>query len=348
MTLHTLRMDGVFQNLWRRTARVERPWVALAAVFAGILLIIPHQIESSVTFTLGGLASIAPYLLISVAIAAYFKAAGADRLIARVFAGKVRLMVVTASLFGALSPFCSCGVIPLIAALLSIGVPLAPVMAFWVSSPLMAPDMFVLTVAELGMGFAVAKTIFAIGIGLLAGYGTLAAQRSGMFANPLREGVGDGSCAGSVVRMPQETQWRFWQHPARRTVFLHSARDTALFLLKWLSLAFALESLLVAYLPAEVVGTWLGGESIWAIPLSVIVGVPAYLNGYAAIPVVAGLMGTGMGPGAAMAFMTAGAMTSVPAAIAVYALARKTVFAWYVLLALTGSALSGLIYQAVA
>ena len=51
-------------------------------------------------------------------------------------------------------------------------------------------------------------------------------------------------------------------------------------------------------------------------PLAVTVGVPAYLNGYAAIPVVAGLMQTGMAPGAAMAFMIAGAMTSIPAAIA--------------------------------
>ena len=38
-------------------------------------------------------------------------------------------MIMVASLFGAFSPFCSCGVIPLIAALLSIGVPVAAVMA---------------------------------------------------------------------------------------------------------------------------------------------------------------------------------------------------------------------------
>jgi uncharacterized membrane protein YraQ (UPF0718 family) len=348
MTIHTLRLDGVFQNLRRRTQRVDRVWVALAAVFAGILAITPRQFEASVDFTLGGLASIAPYLLVSIAIAAYLKAAGADRLIAKVFEGRALLMVITASLFGAISPFCSCGVIPLIAALLSIGVPLAPVMAFWVSSPLMAPDMFVLTAAELGLGFAVAKTIFAITIGLMAGYGTMAAQRAGMFADPLREGVGNGSCAGGVVRTVQETQWSFWHDPARRAVFIQSARETGLFLLKWLTLAFVLESLLLAYLPAGVVGSWLGGESIWAIPLAVAVGVPAYLNGYAAIPVVAGLMETGMGPGSAMAFMTAGAMTSIPASIAVYALARKTVFIWYILLALLGSTMSGLVYQLVA
>ena len=83
-------------------------------------------------------------------------------------------MIVSASLFGALSPFCSCGVIPIIAALLAMGVPLAPVMAFWVSSPLMAPDMFFLTAGELGLGFAAGKTLAAVGIGLLAGFDAIA------------------------------------------------------------------------------------------------------------------------------------------------------------------------------
>jgi uncharacterized membrane protein YraQ (UPF0718 family) len=212
----------------------------------------------------------------------------------------------------------------------------------------MAPDMFVITAGELGLGFAVAKTLFAVGIGLMGGFGTVALQRMGAFAQPLREGVGDGSCAGAVVRDPRETRWKFWEEPERRAVLLQSARETGLFLLKWLTLAFVLESLMVAYLPAEMVGAWLGGESFWAIPLAVVVGVPAYLNGYAAIPVVAGLMETGMAPGAAMAFMTAGAMTSIPAAIAVYALARKTVVAWYVVLALLGSVSAGLLYQLVA
>ncbi len=38
-------------------------------------------------------------------------------------------------------------------------------------------------------------------------------------------------------------------------------------------------------------------------------------------------------------------MTSIPAAIAVYALARKPVFAWYLGIAVTGAALSGLAFQ---
>jgi uncharacterized membrane protein YraQ (UPF0718 family) len=45
-----------------------------------------------------------------------------------------------------------------------------------------------------------------------------------------------------------------------------------------------------------------------------LVGVPAYLNGTAALPLAAGLIDEGMSPGAAMAFLVGGGVTSIPAA----------------------------------
>ena len=94
-------------------------------------------------------------------------------------------------------------------------------------------------------------------------------------------------------------------------------------MLKWMSFAFLLESQMVAYIPAETVTQWLGGDSWWTIPVRLAVGIPANLNGYAAIPLVAGLIEKGMVPGAAMAFMVAGGVTSIPAAMGVHALVRR-------------------------
>ena len=75
------------------------------------------------------------------------------------------------------------------------------------------------------------------------------------------------------------------------------------------------------------------------------VGVPAYLNGYAALPLVGGLIGQGMAPGAGLSFLVAGGVTSLPAAIAVWALVKRPVFALYIGIALTGSFASGLLFQ---
>jgi hypothetical protein len=46
-----------------------------------------------------------------------------------------------------------------------------------------------------------------------------------------------------------------------------------------------------------------------------------------------------------MAFVTAGAVSSIPAAIAVWALVKKPVFALYLLLGITGAILTAWIYQ---
>ena len=46
-----------------------------------------------------------------------------------------------------------------------------------------------------------------------------------------------------------------------------------------------------------------------------------------------------MAPGAGLGFMLAGGVTSIPAAMAVFALVKRRVFAWYVVLGLGGSLL---------
>ena len=71
---------------------------------------------------------------------------------------------------------------------------------------------------------------------------------------------------------------------------------------------------------------------------------PAYLNGYAAIPTADALMQLGLSAPAALTFMVAGGVTSIPAAIAVHALVKPRVFGLYLLVSLIGSCVVGLAY----
>jgi uncharacterized membrane protein YraQ (UPF0718 family) len=323
--------------------RLDRVLAAMALILAALLVLVPAQAVASLGFTIDSLIGISPFLVGSVLVAAGIKATGLNQLAGRVFQGRTAAMIVIASVFGALSPFCSCGVIPLIAALLAAGVPLAPVMAFWIASPIMDPELFILTASGLDLEFAMAKTMAAIALGLFSGFATFALQGLGGLRAPTKA---RGSCGGCGAPRSGPVVWAFWREPVRRTDFAAELRDNGFFLGKWMAFAFLLESLMLAYLPADSIGLWLGADSAFAIPAAVLVGVPAYLNGYAAIPTVAGLIEMGMAPAAGLAFMTAGAVTSLPAAIAVYAVVRRPVFAWYVLLAVVGSTAVGYGYQA--
>ncbi len=333
------------QTIAGRWRRLDRVWLAIGLLFLGLAALAPGQALASLRFTADAFAWIAPFLLLSVLLAAWLKAAGADRLIGRSVARSPGVAILLAALFGALSPFCSCGVVPLVAALLAAGLPLPAVMAFWVSSPLMDPETFVLMAATLGLSLTLAKTAAAIGIGLLAGFATLGLQRLSLFENPLRPRSGCGSCA-PTLQSDAETRWAFWREAPRRQAFAEEAWSVCLFLSKWLLLAFTIESLMVAWLPAEVIAQNLGGEGWSAIPLAAVVGVPAYLNGFAAIPLIGELVNMGMAPGAALAFLVAGGVTSLPAAMAVFALVRRPVFVWYLAVALAGSLIAGFAYQA--
>jgi uncharacterized membrane protein YraQ (UPF0718 family) len=285
-----------------------------------------------------------PFFALAIAIAAYAKASNADALIAEAFNGHPLRATLLAALVGAVSPFCSCGVIPLIAALLGAGVPLAPVMAFWIASPIMDPEMFVLTAAGVGFDFALAKTLAAVAMGLFAGFGILAIQRFGGLSSPLRAGA-SGGCASACSTRKPEVEWKFWRESARIEAFKSEAGSIGLFLGKWLALAFFLESLMLAYVSSDWIAAYVGADNAFAIPLAAIIGMPSYLNGYAAIPLVSGLIEIGMTPGAALAFMTAGAVSSIPAAIAVWALVKKPVFALYLALGLAGSIITAGLYQ---
>ena len=345
MTDHSLPQPGPLASMGQHIWRKEKPWLAFGLILFAIAVFDPAQFGPSFAKVTGALVSIAPFLSASILIAAWAGATGADNLIARAFTGAPAMMILMGALAGGLSPFCSCGVIPLIAALLAIGVPLAPVMAFWMASPLMDPTMFMLTAGVLGLEFAIAKTLIAIGMGVLGGTAVHLIMRAGGLVEPLRAEIGNGGCGGAKIRAPKPPVWAFWQDPARVTKFRTEGLKTFLFLLKWLSFAFLLESLMLAYVPAELVTQVLGGTGLGPIALATLVGVPAYFNGYAALPLIDTLMVQGMQAGAGMAFLVAGGVTSLPAAVAVWALVKPRVFGLYVVLSLGGALASGLLFQ---
>lgn len=339
MTVSTL----VAVSGWSLFQRLDRVLLATLAILVVLTVLAPEQALASLAFGLDALAFIAPFLAMSVAVAAIAKATGLDQQITGAFQGQPVIMIVSAAIFGTFSPFCSCGVIPIIAGLLGAGVPLAPVMAFWIASPLMDPEMFILMAAVFPMPFVLAKTLAAVGLGLIAGFTTHGLAARGRFAKPLRHDY--RGCRSRCPSKAAALQWAFWRSRSRRLVFLNQTRETGWFLLKWLTLAFVIESLMVAYIPAEALSTWLGGERWWTVPASVLIGVPAYLNGYAAIPTVSSLIELGMSQGGALAFMLAGGVTSVPAAMSVFALTRISIFLWYLTLALGGSLIAGYGYE---
>lgn len=344
-------MADTSQTLQSDTSpRRRRPsaWAFTCAVVVAVAVFDVAQLGPTLVFAAKALAGTAPFILFAVLAVAYLKASGAETLLARAFEGNPVRMIVMAALLGGLSPFCSCEVIPFIAALLAVGAPLGAVMAFWLASPLMDPAMFAITSGTLGWEFALAKSLAAVGLGMFGGFSVLLAAQTPLFADPLRERPAVGGCCGVQKPFSGAPVWQFWHQSPRREVFKDTALENALFLTKWLTLAYVIEALMLTYVPAEWIAGVLGGSGVMPILLGALVGAPAYLNGYAAVPLVDALLAQGMTQGAAMSFVIAGGVSCIPAAIAVWALVKPRVFAAYLGFALIGAVVAGMIWQLVA
>ncbi len=331
---------------WSFARKLDRVWIFIAAVLGLVAYFDFAQLSPTLEFAIAALLSTAPFILIAIFAIGYLKASGAEKLVAAAFQGNEVRMIFFASIVGGIAPFCSCEIIPFIAALLAVGTPLSAVMALWLASPIMDPSIFLITAGELGWGFAVAKSIAAISLGLIGGFTIKAALGAGYFQDVLlKKTDNDGGCC---TNKPFEGNpvWKFWQDNERVKIFLEQVRTNGLFLLKWLALAYVFESLMIRYIPAETIAGIVGGTGILPIVISAFVGAPAYLNGYAAPAIVSGLMEQGMTSGAAMTFMVAGGVTSIPAMTAVFALVKRSVFITYVGLGISGAILSGILFNA--
>lgn len=304
------------------------------------------QVASHLKFIGKAAWSILPFFLLSVGISAWVTVSGFSERIKAVFDQREGIAIAGAAVVGAIAPLCSCGVIPFIAALLSSGVPLGPVMAFWISSPLMSPSMFFLTAGALGMNYAAARLITAVLMGAGAGYLVYFISSYGFLNNQLHGlSLSQKRCCSTADKRgtPKEiSQSKFFID------FRSEAWKISLFLGKWLLMAFILESLIVHYVDPTWISALLGRDRLFSIPLATAIGIPVYTSGEGAIPIVQGLLNSGMSPGAALAFLIAGPVTTIPAMTAVFALVKRHTFFIYLGVAITGSLIAGYLFQAIA
>ena len=299
-----------------------------------------------------------PFYLAGVLFAAFIKTFKWDRRIraSLVRYGKASVPVAVAA--GLVSPLCSCGILPVVIALSAEGVPLPPVLALLITSPLMSPDAFLVTVGQLGWTFALWKLAIAATVGLSTGFAADALVRRGVLSassfrvekmyeeggkvRPGFEEIVDAGCfshagePGAVV--DRESRFRF---------FLERTRDMAFLVGKFLVAALLIQAAVTYYVPVNMVEPLLGGKSALSVLFATLISVPLPLPQLAAPAVVKGLLASGMGSGAAMAMLVGGPVTSIPALSALAGVYDRRAFALYLGIGVASAFTAGILFQAV-
>lgn len=290
------------------------------------------------------------FTLLGVVLAALIKTYQLDRKM-RGYVGKWGAWAVPAATgIGLVSPLCSCGILPVIIPMALAGVPLAPLMALLIVSPVMDPASFWLTWGGVGKDLALWKLGGAVWFGLSAGYLTMALERTGYFSGNLVRlrpvltpegtlasakeiGCANGIFLKSMVVVPRESKFRF---------FLDRFRDVGVFVGFWVGVAILLDAVIQVLVPMTWVGWLVGGKGPWAVVTAALIGLPLPLSQVPMVPVLAGLQQKGIAVGADLAFMLAGPVTSIPAIVALSAIFSTRVVVVFILTGLGGSILLGL------
>lgn len=360
-----------------------------------------EQILKIAAFVLDSFIQIWPYLLITIPIAVAVKLSGAAKYISKALSKKPMLSIFLATLIGAVSPFCSCGVIPVIASLLIGGVPLGPVMSFWIASPSMDPEIFFLSTATIGWKLSVWRLAATFVISLLSGYLTQMAFQHGLLGdkilmenyNPMvKKSLKDIAVefakqfknvltinranAEAQVQLLQIANSKNNSHIAccvsvdenidmQKSTALNKREccsktcessdvsfskqlinetwKASMMVAKFMTLAFLVNALIRLYVPHDLLSGLLDGDGTFTVLIAALTGVPFYTSNITALPLISGLLASGMNQGAALAFLIAGPVTTLPAMLAVWGIVQKKVFVLYVSFAFSGAILFGLL-----
>jgi hypothetical protein len=211
------------------------------------------------------------------------------------------------SIFGAVTPFCSCSSVPLFIGFVQGGIPLGVTFSFLITSPLVnevAIAMFI------GM-FGVKATLIYAGAGILLG--TLGGWILGKLKlEPLLSDWVKEILDHKMQPADYQEEYRtFYQ---RLPEITSGAWDIVKGVLLYVVIGIAIGAAMHGYVPENFFNEYLGGGEWWTVPLAVIIAIPMYANAAGIVPVVEVFVAKGVPLGTAIAFMMATVGLSIPEA----------------------------------
>ena len=259
----------------------------------------------------------APWLILGLTVAGIMKVLIPSQLLAEHLGGSGPGATVKAALFGAPLPLCSCGVIPAALGLRRSGASKAATTSFLISTPETGVDSISISYAMLGPFMAIIRPIAAISSAITAG---LLVGRDQ--TQPASAGQSHGeSCCNSEPQVKQrlqpsedpsccsqqQTKPGFMDQlgAGLRFTYIDLVKDISL----WLVIGLGFAALIKTFVPVEFLVQW--GYGWLAFVVMALVGVPMYICATASTPIAAGLLFSGVSPGATLVFMLVGPATNI-------------------------------------
>jgi uncharacterized membrane protein YraQ (UPF0718 family) len=239
----------------------------------------------------------APFLLFGLLLAGMIRLLVPDKWIIK-YLGE-NSSVVTAAIIGTPMPLCSCSVIPTAIGIRRAGASKASTASFMVATPETGIDSIGVTYALMGPIMAIARPIAAIVSAIVAG---VLVKYWDVETPPIQEKTVKSCCGGKKSE-------KLSALGKAKAVMQYGYGKLLSDFMGWLLVGLFFAALIQTFVPQSLLSEY--GSGVLAMMLVVLISIPMYICATASTPVAAGLMLSGISPGAALVFMLTGPATNI-------------------------------------
>jgi len=242
-----------------------------------------------------------------------------------------------ASVFGAITPFCSCSSVPLFIGFVQAGIPLGITFSFLITSPIMNEVAFVLLLGLFGWQVALLYLVSGITIGVLAGLilGRLKLER---YVEDFVYAVKPRAAQSGVVEEQLTWEERFQQAG-------ESTREIVGKVWLFVIIGIGIGAFIHGFVPEDALSDVMGAETWWSVPAAVLLGIPLYSNAAGIIPIVSALLGKGAALGTVLVFMMSVVALSLPELIILRKVLKPRLIVIFVAVVAVSIVLTGYLFN---
>lgn len=214
-----------------------------------------------------------------------------------------------ASLFGVVTPFCSCSSVPLFIGFVKGGIPLGVTFSFLITSPLVNEVAIGLFVGLFGVKVTAVYVISGILLGAISGV-ILQKLKLERYLTPWVKNILNNSQKEQDIFQAEKQTFK-----QRLPVIWEEVVKILKGIIPYVIIGIAIGGLIHGYIPEGFFEEYMSKENLFAVPIATILAVPMYSNASGILPVVQVLVAKGIPLGTAIAFMMSVVGLSLPEAM---------------------------------
>ena len=239
-----------------------------------------------------------------------------------------------ASIFGIVTPFCSCSSVPMFIAFVEAGIPVGVTLSFLITSPIVNEAAFAILLASFGWKIALVYVACGVLIGVIGGIIISFFKPEKWVEQYVFELKAKGEAEDENLSQKERISWSIDQ-----------VKDIVGRVWLFVLIGIGIGAIIHGWVPAGALADYAGPDNPFSVIIAVLFGIPLYSNALGTIPIAEVLIQKGVGLGTALAFMMAVTALSLPECIILKKVIKPKLIGIFVMTAGIGIILVGYLFN---